>query len=159
MKPRNFFILLGVLFTVAGVLIWNIISNYNDRQENKSSNAQEVVMYKNPGCQCCQKWANYLRQHGYKVSVNEPDNMPAIKAKYHVPQDMQSCHTAIINGYVVEGHVPIQDINQLLQKHPAVVGIAAPGMPASSPGMNTALNEPYNVYLFSGNGSTLFRQH
>lgn len=159
MKPKNFLILLAVLFTVGGVLIWNIVSNYYERQDQATLKTNEVVMYKNPGCECCEKWANYLEQHGYTVSVNKANNMPAIKTKYGVPENMQSCHTALIGGYVVEGHVPIEDINRLLKEQPAVIGIAAPGMPASSPGMNTALNEPYNVYLFNDHGSQLFAQH
>lgn len=159
MKTKNFLILLGVLIIVAGVFIWNIINNYNERQQQPSLNTQEVVMYKNPGCECCERWADYMRRNGYKVTVHEAQNMPATKAKYGVSQDMQSCHTALIGGYVVEGHVPIEDINRMLKEHPDARGLAAPGMPASSPGMNTALNQPYTVYLFSDHGSKVYAQH
>jgi len=159
MKSKNFLIFLGVLLTVAGVLIWNIINNYYEQQQKPSLNTEEVVMYKNPGCECCEKWADYMRHNGYQVTVHEAQNMPATKAKYGVPQNMQSCHTALLGGYVIEGHVPIADINRLLKEQPKVWGIAAPGMPASSPGMNTALNQPYTVYLFSDNGSKIYAQY
>jgi len=159
MKPKNFFIFLGILFTVAGILIWNIINNYYEHQQSIIPDTQEIVMYKNPGCECCEKWADYMRKRGYVVHVSEAQNMPVIKTKYGVPADMQSCHTAFIGGYVIEGHVPIQDINRLLKERPAALGIAAPGMPASSPGMNTALNEPYTVYLFNDHGSKIYAQH
>ncbi|MGD8428603.1 MAG: DUF411 domain-containing protein [Balneolaceae bacterium] len=159
MKTKNFLIFLGVILTVAGILIWNIISNYYERQETAPQKTTEVVMYKNPGCECCDKWASYMQQHGYKVSVNQSQNMPALKTKYGVPGNMESCHTALIGGYIIEGHVPIEDINRLLKEQPAVIGIAAPGMPASSPGMNTAFNKPYNVYLFNDSGSKIYARH
>lgn len=163
MKPKKFFSYLGIAILIAGVAIWGIISNYYERQEIINGNTNpiaEVVMYKNAGCQCCDKWADYLERNGYSVTINESTAMASFKEQQNVPPAMGSCHTALIDGYVVEGHVPIEDINRLLANRPEAVGIAAPGMPASSPGMNTALNEPYDVYLFDREGNTyLFASH
>lgn len=163
MKPTKFFTYLGIATLIAGVAIWNIISNYYERQEKMNGNAipaGEVVMYKNPGCECCDKWAAYLERNGYNVTINESTVLASFKNEQNVPQAMGSCHTALIDGYVVEGHVPVEDINRMLTNRPDAVGIAAPGMPASSPGMNTALNKPYDVYLFDSEGNTaLFASH
>jgi hypothetical protein len=93
-----------------------------------------IVVYKDPGCGCCEKWVDHLRAHGFTATVSEAD-MDAVKAKYKVPAAGRSCHTGIVDGYVIEGHVPAADIQRLLKERPAVVGIAVPGMPIGSPGM------------------------
>lgn len=160
MKPKTFFISISVLIFAAGVTIWMIIDNYYEHRANMNPNAVEITMYKNAGCQCCDKWAGYLERNGYSVTINESAAMTSFKEEQNVPPAMSSCHTALIDGYVVEGHVPVEDINRMLASRPEAIGIAAPGMPASSPGMNTALNEPYDVYLFDREGNTaLFASH
>lgn len=164
MKPSRFFTYAGIAILAAAGAIWYIISDYYARQEaqNMTQGVQtsEVVMYKNPGCQCCEKWADYLERNNYSVEVHEASNIGSLKKENGVPADMSSCHTALIGGYVVEGHVPVEDIQRMLAEQPEAIGIAAPGMPASSPGMNTALNQPYNVYLFNKQGySKLYAKH
>lgn len=108
-----------------------------------------VTMYKNPNCECCEKWAAYMEDNGYAVSVIPSDTLAAVKKKYGVPNNVSACHTALVDGYVVEGHVPVEAINKLLQERPDVKGIAVPGMPAGSPGM-TENPSPVDVYFFNG---------
>ena len=158
MKPQKFFTYVALIIVIAGGAIWYIINDYYNPQDNEA--AAEVVMYKNEGCQCCDKWAVYMQSNGYRVkSVNSP-NLYAVKADQGVPQNMGACHTAVVGDYVVEGHVPAEDIRRLLKEKPDARGLVVPGMPASSPGMNTKLNEPYKVYLLKKDGSTeVFAQH
>lgn len=125
-------------------------------QEN-SSNIEKAsfTMYKNPGCQCCTKWAEHMEANGYEVTEKPVDNMAAIKFSNKVPNDMGSCHTAVIDGYVVEGHVPAEDIDRLLEEQPDAKGLAVPGMPIGSPGMENPSrpDDAYDVLLFQEDGS------
>ncbi|MDO8604952.1 MAG: DUF411 domain-containing protein [Phaeospirillum sp.] len=98
--------------------------------------AREAVVYKNPQCGCCKGWATYLQRNGYKVTVIDVDNMEDLKRRLQVPDSLHSCHTAKIDGYVVEGHVPEEATDKLLTKRPSFTGIASPGMPSGSPGMD-----------------------
>ncbi len=117
--------------------------------------AGEVVMYKSPTCGCCGNWAEHLRRAGFTVIEKKREDMEAIKAKYGVPGRLASCHTALIDGYVIEGHVPADDIRRLLRDRPAVAGLTAPGMPMKSPGMQAAGLPPrgYDVLAFDKDGS------
>lgn len=104
----------------------------------------------------------YLRDNGYTVQVEDMNDLTPIKARYGVPTALQSCHTAIVDGYVIEGHVPVADIQRLLAERPAVVGLTVPGMPVGSPGMEIpgAAPEPYAVLTFDKQGHTqVFSQH
>ncbi|NWF35426.1 DUF411 domain-containing protein [Mariprofundus sp. KV] len=118
--------------------------------------ATEITMYKDPNCGCCGAWAKHLQAEGFAVTEVLSDDMDAIKAKYGVAAKLASCHTAIIDGYIIEGHVPAEDIKRLLKERPAVVGLTAPGMPMQSPGMQPeglpAKN--YNVLSFEKDGKT-----
>jgi hypothetical protein len=108
----------------------------------------EVKVYKSPTCGCCVKWADQLQASGFRVeTVNVRDVIP-IKKQLGVPPQLGSCHTAVVNGYVVEGHVPIVDILRLLRERPETTGIAVPGMPIGSPGMEGPNPQPYKVYAF-----------
>ena len=93
------------------------------------------VLYKNAQCSCCETHAEYLRQHGYQVEVKPSFDLVTIKRQNGVPEALDGCHTMLIGGYVVEGHVPAAAIDRLLDEHPAIKGISVPGMPAGSPGM------------------------
>ncbi|GBG14772.1 amino acid permease [Novimethylophilus kurashikiensis] len=104
-----------------------------------------VTLYKSPTCDCCEKYVSYLRQNGFDVKAYDENDMNAIKYKYGVTH-VASCHTAIINGYVVEGHVPVSAINKLLREKPAIVGISAPGMPLNSPGMGEMKKGTLTIY-------------
>jgi hypothetical protein len=121
-----------------------------------------VEVYKSPTCGCCSKWIEHMRANGFTVKTTDVGDMTKIKAARGVPDQVQSCHTGIVNGYVVEGHVPAADVHRLLKEKPAVVGIAAPGMPVGSPGMETphVKAEKYDVVTFDKKGATgVFAKH
>jgi len=94
-----------------------------------------ITVYKTPSCGCCVKWVEYLQKEGFEVRAVNRDDLAPIKQRSGVPPAMSSCHTALVDGYVVEGHVPAQAIRKLLQERPNTLGLAVPGMPANSPGM------------------------
>jgi hypothetical protein len=97
----------------------------------------------------------HLKENGYTVQVNNVDNLSTIKSEYQIPTELQSCHTAIVDGYIIEGHVPAATIDQLLAERPDIYGLAVPGMPVGSPGMEdpTGKVQPYDVYVFDPGGS------
>jgi len=111
-----------------------------------------MTVYKSPSCGCCAKWVEYLRRDGFKVTVEDGANMQTVKAYYGVAPKMASCHTAIIDGYVIEGHVPSADIRRLLRERPPVLGLTAPGMPQMSPGMHSEIPRDYDVLTFDKKG-------
>lgn len=121
----------------------------------------EVKVYKSPTCGCCGKWVTHLRDHGFTVEVEDVADIAAIKARHGVPGSLSSCHTALVEGYVVEGHVPAGDIRRLLEERPEALGIAAPGMPVGSPGMEVGdRKDPYDVVAFDRAGkSWIFASH
>jgi len=117
--------------------------------------AAEVTVYTTPNCGCCTKWAGQLEQAGFDVNVQRVEDLTPIKARYGVGQPLQACHTAVVGGYVVEGHVPADVIQRLLNERPAVTGIAVPGMPIGSPGMEQGgQQETYDVLSFDRSGIT-----
>jgi hypothetical protein len=108
--------------------------------------AQEVTLYKNPQCGCCSEYAEYLRKNGFRVAVKSTDNLDAMNREIGIPENLQSCHLAFVDGYFVGGHVPVGIINRVLQERPAIKGVSLPGMPMGSPGMGGAKTEPFVVY-------------
>ena len=108
-----------------------------------------ATLYKNPQCGCCEEYAKYLRQNGFIVAVKPTHNMSLISRQNGVPEKLAGCHTMLIGGYVVEGHVPVSAINKLLAEHPAIKGISLPGMPEGSPGMTGTKTEPFTIYEIS----------
>ena len=119
-----------------------------------------VKVYKTPTCGCCGKWVRHLEKAGFTVETTNMSNVDPVKQANGVPFALASCHTAIVDGYVVEGHVPVEDILRLLKERPAVKGIAVPGMPLGSPGMESSRPEPYKVLAFEDNGKiTEFARH
>jgi hypothetical protein len=124
--------------------------------------AATVTVYKSPSCGCCRGWVEHLQRHGYTVEVHDTEDMAPVKAQLGVPDALGSCHTATVAGYVVEGHVPASDIERLLATRPAVLGIAVPGMPTGSPGMEVpgAPSDRYDVVSFDrGGGTRVFASH
>jgi len=117
---------------------------------------KEVVMYKSPTCSCCTGWADHLRSKGFTVIEKKREDMASIKEQYGVPQKLASCHTAVVDGYIIEGHVPAADVKRLLKERPKVAGLTAPGMPMKSPGMQAVGQEPrgYDVLTFDKDGKT-----
>ena len=117
--------------------------------------ATRVVVYKSPTCGCCVKWVDYMRAAGFQVVVRDTADMTPIKRASGVPASAESCHTAQVGGYVVEGHVPVEDIRKMLRERPAIAGIAAPGMPVGSPGMEVGdRRDRYDVVSFTRDGRT-----
>ena len=118
--------------------------------------APTVQVYKSPTCGCCANWVKHLQQHGFTTRVTETDDVASIKTQRGIPARVQSCHTAVVDGYVIEGHVPAADVQRLLKERPAVVGIAVPGMPIGSPGMEVPGQKPqaYDVVAFDKQGQT-----
>lgn len=111
--------------------------------------AREVVVYKSPTCGCCKKWVAHMEQNGFKVKSHDVKDVTAIKKENGVTPQLASCHTAFVDGYVIEGHVPANDIKRLLRKRPKVTGLSAPGMPIGSPGMEQGQHKQrYNVISF-----------
>jgi hypothetical protein len=121
----------------------------------------KITVYKSPTCGCCSKWEQHLKKNGFTVESHSTENMDAVKNQKHVPEAARSCHTAVIGKYVIEGHVPAEDIKRLLKEKPSgVVGLAAPGMPQGSPGMETGVDEHYDVVSFNSKGQTkVFNHH
>lgn len=123
--------------------------------------APAIHVVKTPTCGCCADWVTHLRQAGFRVTVaNVPDVTPTAR-RLGVPDDLRSCHTAMAGGYAIEGHVPAADIRRLLRERPAAAGIAVPGMPMGSPGMEHGNHrERYNIILFTRAGRrTVFARH
>ncbi len=109
----------------------------------------KIEVYRSPTCGCCSKWIKHLQDNQFIVEDHVTNEMQGVKDKYGVPKNLASCHTAIVNGYVVEGHVPAADIKKLLKLKPAVVGITVPGMPSGTPGMEMGgKKDPYKVISF-----------
>ncbi|OHC82466.1 MAG: hypothetical protein A3G73_05745 [Rhodospirillales bacterium RIFCSPLOWO2_12_FULL_67_15] len=108
-----------------------------------------VALYKNPQCDCCEGYADYLRQNGYKVTVKPTHDLSLINRQHGVPEHLEGCHTTLIGGYVVEGHVPVKSLDRLLTERPAIKGISLPGMPQGSPGMTGRKSEPFTIYELS----------
>lgn len=125
------------------------------------ASGEEVVVYKDPNCGCCGKWAEHMRSAGFSVKQIATSNMDEVKREAGVPKALGSCHTAKVGGYVVEGHVPAADVRRLLSEKPKVSGIAAPGMPLGSPGMEGPYPaDKYNVVSFAADGRTeVFAAH
>lgn len=118
--------------------------------------AQTAVLYKNPQCQCCDAYAKVLQRSGIAVTVKETPALAALKREHGVPEPLQGCHTLIIDGYVVEGHVPVAAVRRLLAERPAIRGISLPGMPAGSPGMDGEKTEPFTVYEIGDGAPKVF---
>jgi hypothetical protein len=116
----------------------------------------DALMYKNPQCGCCEEYAKYLRRNGFNVTVKETHNMSLISRQNGVPEKLAGCHTMLVGGYVVEGHVPASAINKLLKERPDIKGISLPGMPDGSPGMTGEKTEPFTIYEVSDGEAKVF---
>ena len=115
--------------------------------------ARDVIeVYKSATCGCCTKWNEHLRANGFEVKAHDVDDITASRARLGVPQALGSCHTGSVGGYLIEGHVPARDIQRLLKERPLAAGLAVPGMPRGSPGMEAEIRDPYEVLLFQPNG-------
>jgi hypothetical protein len=149
-----------LVITFASVLLLGAAVIFLTADESASST--KLVVYKSPTCGCCESWVEHMRDAGFEVEIHDVDDVNPVKSEHGVDRRLAACHTAIIDGYVIEGHVPAQDVVQLLAERPAVLGLAVPGMPAGSPGMelpNPAQHQDYQVLAFDGRGRTaVFRE-
>lgn len=119
----------------------------------------EIRVYKSPTCGCCAKWIEHMRGAGFRVVAEDVSDMREVKRREGVPLDLASCHTAVVEGYVVEGHVPGHVVRSFLEAAPAVAGLAVPGMPVGSPGMEGPNPQSYDVVAFDGDGNrTVFER-
>ncbi len=109
----------------------------------------KITVYKSPYCDCCGQWVAYLRQRGMDVTVVEKEDMDPVKKMVGIPESLRSCHTAVVGGYVVEGHVPISAIGRMLSEKPEIRGIALPGMPPGSPGIPGAKEAPFVIFAIA----------
>nr|MBA3406251.1 DUF411 domain-containing protein [Gemmatimonadaceae bacterium] len=113
-----------------------------------------IKVYKDANCGCCNKWVEHLASNGFKVETMDMPDLSLLKQKHGVTDELQSCHTALVDGYVVEGHVPAEVIRKMLKERPSIAGLAVPGMPMGSPGMEGATKERYDVLTFDRAGRT-----
>ena len=117
------------------------------------ADAPKVTVYKSPTCGCCSKWIEHLEENGFAVAATDVHDLRPIKQINGVPPAMASCHTALVGGYFVEGHVPAEDIRRLLSERPEIAGLAVPKMPEGSPGMEGPNPVPYAVWAIRSDGS------
>ena len=123
--------------------------------------APQMTMYKDPYCGCCEGWAEHMKAAGFNVTVKVEEAMDTVKAKYGVGASLASCHTAVVGGYVIEGHVPAGAVKRLLAERPQATGLTAPGMPIGSPGMEMpgSKADTYDVLLFEGQMTKPFARY
>ena len=141
------------------VIAANVVAYAQPKSQTKSATPKTaataktpVTVYKTPTCGCCGGWVQYMNAQGYACAVTDQADLSNVKVKYGVPANLQSCHTSLVGGYVIEGHVPAEDVTRLLREKPAIVGLAAPGMPAASPGMDVPGSPGYDVIAFEKDG-------
>ncbi len=108
--------------------------------------AEEVTLYKNPQCGCCEVYAEYLRENGFTVTVEPTHELVPMSRAAGIPDDFQGCHLAFVDDYVVSGHVPVETVNRLLDERPDIKGVTLPGMPLGSPGMSGVKTAPFTIY-------------
>ena len=123
----------------------------------QAADLKQMIVYRDPSCPCCEKWAAMAQDAGFKVQVIDRPDMPAIKARYGVPEALASCHTAIVGGYAFEGHVPFADVSRVLIERPTdILGLAVAGMPAGSPGMEVPGGQvqDFDVMAFGKGGKS-----
>lgn len=131
--------------------------NISTDQALPSIQKAAMTVYRDPSCGCCEAWARVAEDAGYQVTLLDDNNMTAVKQRLDVPTELASCHTTVVNGYVVEGHVPLDQVDRLLRERPSDIrGIAVPGMPIGSPGMEVpdGRKEPFQVIVFDADGET-----
>lgn len=130
-------------------------------QAKPPSETQAITVYRSPACSCCGAWIEHMQQNGFQIKEIKTDEIETVKEKYNLPQDLASCHTAIIDGYVMEGHIPANDIKQFLQQKPTLAGLAVPGMPVGTPGMEVGnKKQPFAVVSFDNKGKVkVFKEY
>jgi hypothetical protein len=118
-----------------------------------------VTIYKSPACGCCGEWVKHMEANGFDVEVRDVEDVTPFRRRSMVPDHLASCHTALIGGYAIEGHVPAADVRRLLRERPRVIGLSVPGMVVGSPGMEQGPPQPYETIAFDERGSRVFARH
>ncbi|MEL7417118.1 MAG: DUF411 domain-containing protein [Cyanobacteria bacterium J06555_3] len=131
-----------------------LVSVWDKETEADYSGTTEMTVYRSPTCGCCGVWVDHAQKHGFKIEDIKTDEMEALKQKHNIPPELASCHTTIIDGYVMEGHIPADDIKRFLTEQPDnMVGLAVPGMPIGTPGMEAKdIKQPFQVLAFNDKG-------
>ncbi len=120
----------------------------------------KLTIFKSPSCGCCQAWADHMQRAGFNVEIVQAEDLSPIKVQFGVPRILEACHTATVDNYVIEGHVPAGDVKRLLRERPKAIGLAVPGMPIGSPGMEQGnQREPFKTILFGETGYYIFGNH
>jgi hypothetical protein len=140
------------LWSTAGITAAVALGGVAATLRTSSADTPEIVVYKRVECGCCGHWIDHVKAAGFRVSVRNRSDLIDIKARYAITPAVASCHTAVVDGYAVEGHVPADVIKRLLRERPGVTGIAVPGMPGGAPGMEGPVRERYNVLTFDRSG-------
>jgi hypothetical protein len=125
-------------------------------QSSAFAQTSHILVHKDPNCGCCTGWVRHLKDAGFAVTVEETRDLQPVRKRLGVPADLAACHTAEVDGYVLEGHVPAAAVRRLLEKRPTAIGLAVPGMPAGSPGMEGGTPQRYDVVRFGANGRQPF---
>lgn len=130
------------------------IASVWDQDQPAYEGVKEMTVYRSPNCGCCGGWIEHAQQQGFRVTDIKTDDMEAIKQKYNLPTQLASCHTTVVDGYVMEGHIPVADIKRFLTQKPDFAGLAVPGMPIGTPGMESGdIKQPFEVVAFDNNGN------
>lgn len=153
-KSLNFkTIAIGAAVFIAVLWIAATAGDGSNSKADMRAESRQVTVYKTPTCGCCGNYVSYLKKSGYEVTVRNLNDLSAIKDQYGIPSELGSCHTTVVDGYAVEGHVPVAAIEKLLTDRPKLAGIALPGMPVGSPGMPGAKRGLFEVSGFDAAGA------
>lgn len=155
-KTTAGFIVLAAALVGGTTTLWGLSSSGGDATGPAASADAEFVVYKSPTCGCCEAWIEHMEEAGFSVAVEDRADMAALKQRLGVPTEMFSCHTAVINGGGVEGHVPASTVQRYLADGSPGDGLAVPGMPPGSPGMPSLSPQPYEVFVFEGDRTTVY---
>lgn len=147
----------GAAFALVG---WTVLAAGGCK--NAAADEPTIQVFKTATCGCCAKWIDHLEGAGFEVEAKDLADLAALKREQGVPAELSSCHTALVDGYVIEGHVPASDIERLLAERPAIAGLAVPDMPLGSPGMehpDPSRHQPFQVMSFGRDGVRVFASH
>ena len=138
-----------------------LISVWDQETEPAYSGKLDMTVYRSPSCGCCGVWIEHAKKHGFQIKDIKTEAMETLKQEYNIPTELASCHTAIIDGYVMEGHIPANDIKRFLTEKPALAGLAVPGMPIGTPGMEARdIKQPFQVLAFNDRGEVeVFKEY
>lgn len=137
---------------LAGLLV--LLLSVGAARAEKPAADPVIKVWKTPSCGCCGKWVTHMQQAGFRLEVTDVDDVDPVKKANGLPLRLASCHTALVDGYVIEGHVPASEVRRLLKERPGILGLAAPGMPAGSPGMDIPGSPPFDVLAVGRDGAT-----